>query len=54
MIDIESENPTIWKHSTFQTIGSFNFTFMIDLISFSNPYYFNFYNGFLDRFDFLF
>ena len=47
MIDIESENPTIWKHSTFQTIGSFNFTFMIDLISFSNPYYFNFYNGFL-------
>ena len=47
MIDIESENPTIWKHSTFQTIGSFNFTFMIDLISFSNPYYFNFYNEFL-------
>ena len=47
MIDIESENPTIWKHSTFQTIGSFNFTFMIDLISFSNTYYSNFYNEFL-------
>ena len=49
MIDIESENPTIWKHSTFQTIGSFNFTFMIDLISFSNPYYFNFYKLFFTK-----